>query len=217
MSEQSETIGKLAEALAKAQSRMGNALKDAKNPHFQSRFATLASVREACGEHLAAEGISVLQPVVTRAEDGAVGVRTVLAHSSGEWISSTAWCKPERPGPQALGSVISYLRRYSLAAMVGIAQEDDDGNAGERDPKERRELPRAVKPAEGSAGASTSSDRATPPQIKAVNTILTAKGVTAREAKLEELSRFAGRPISSSTDLTAKEAFAYIDENRGAA
>ncbi len=211
--EMSPGIAKLAEALAGAQSKMGNALKDAKNPHFNSAFATLASVREACGEHFSAAGIAVLQPVVTRA-DGTVGVRTMLAHSSGEWIASTAWCRPEKAGPQALGSVISYLRRYSLAAVAGIAQEDDDGNAGNgkgkppsgEPPKApAKRAPEAVKPAAAPVptGPSASKSSNGPNLVDLQNLALdpAPKGLGwAKPHALSWLKKYFG--VQASVDLT---------------
>lgn len=123
------TIGKLAEALAKAQLAMGNAAKDSVNPHFKSKYADLASVREAVIPHLAANGIAVVQRIESKSKDG-VAVSTMLIHSSGEWIQDECWLPVTRPDAQGFGSAITYARRYSLAAVAGIAaDEDDDGNA----------------------------------------------------------------------------------------
>jgi hypothetical protein len=124
----SATIGKLAEALAKAQAEMEGAAKDSTNPHFRSKYADLASVRDAC-RPLAKYGIAHLQP--TRAEGPHVTVTTVLIHASGEWISEDLTLTAGQNTPQAVGSAITYGRRYGLAAMVGIAPEDDDGEAAE--------------------------------------------------------------------------------------
>jgi ERF superfamily len=124
----SPTIGKLAEALAKAQAEMEGAAKDALNPHFRSKYADLASIRDAC-RPLAKFGLAHLQP--TRAEGPHVTVTTILIHSSGEWISEDLTLTAVANTPQAVGSAITYGRRYGLAAMVGIAPEDDDGEAAE--------------------------------------------------------------------------------------
>jgi hypothetical protein len=124
----SATIGKLAEALAKAQAEMEGAAKDSTNPHFRSKYADLASVRDAC-RPLAKYGIAHLQP--TRADGPHVTVTTVLIHASGEWISEDLTLTAGQNTPQAVGSAITYGRRYGLAAMVGIAPEDDDGEAAE--------------------------------------------------------------------------------------
>jgi hypothetical protein len=124
----SATIGKLAEALAAAQAEMEGAVKDATNPHFRSKYADLASIRDAC-RPLAKHGIAHLQP--TRAEGPHVTVTTLLVHSSGEWIAEDLTLTAGQNTPQAVGSAITYGRRYGLAAMVGIAPEDDDGEAAE--------------------------------------------------------------------------------------
>jgi hypothetical protein len=114
-------------ALLKAQSEMGNAVKNGTNPHFKSKFADLNSVREAVIPLLNENGIIVLQPMVT--VDGAEYVKTVLLHESGETIESHTKivCKSQND-PQALGSAITYARRYGLQSLVCIGAEDDDGN-----------------------------------------------------------------------------------------
>jgi hypothetical protein len=144
MSEQSESLGKLAEALAKAQLAMGNAAKDSTNPHFKSRYADLASVREAVLPHLAANGIAVIQRIVSQAKEG-VAVSTMLVHSSGEWVKDHCWLPVTKSDAQGFGSAITYARRYSLAAVAGIAAEDDDGNAAVGKPvPEKAGVPRVA-------------------------------------------------------------------------
>lgn len=126
--EASTEIGKLAEALAKAQGEIKGAAKDSTNPHYRSKYADLASVWDACRQALTKNGLSVVQlPDVSA--DG-VFLHTTLAHSSGQWMRGTMPVKPVQDTPQGLGSALTYARRYSLAAMVGVApDDDDDGNA----------------------------------------------------------------------------------------
>jgi hypothetical protein len=141
----SSTIGKLVDALAKAQGEMKGAAKDATNPHFRSKYPTLASVCDAC-DPLAKHGIAYLQP--TRAEGVHVTVTTMLAHSSGEWIAQDLTLTAGQSTPQAVGSAITYGRRYGLAAMVGVAPEDDDGEAAEpRNATPIAPAPKPTKPA----------------------------------------------------------------------
>ena len=122
----SETIGKLAEALSKAQGMMKGAIKDSENPFFKSVYADLASVWDACREPLSKNGLSVTQ--TTRiADNGEPVIITTLLHSSGEWMSGELLVKPVKADPQSVGSAITYGRRYALSAIVGIAPEDDDG------------------------------------------------------------------------------------------
>lgn len=127
--EQSTECGALFAALAKAQGEIEGAAKGKENPHFRSRYADLASVWDACRAPLSKNGLSVVQMPFTRGN--LTGVRTVLGHSSGQWIACTATTTPRDQGPQALGSCLTYLRRYALAAFAGVAPEDDDGEKAE--------------------------------------------------------------------------------------
>jgi hypothetical protein len=127
VSEQSEQINELAGALAKAQGKITGALKDSANPFFKSKYADLASVWDACRTALSENGLAVIQQ--TEADDSGVFVITTLAHASGQWMRSRLRLNPKDDSPQAMGSAITYGRRYALAAAVGVAQVDDDGNA----------------------------------------------------------------------------------------
>lgn len=114
-------------ALAKAQGEVENASKGSSNPHFKSKYADLAEILNTVRPTFSAHGIAIIQ---SSAYDGqTVTVTTVLAHSTGGFISSAASCVPAKTDGQAIGAATTYLRRYSLAAMAGVAQEDDDGNA----------------------------------------------------------------------------------------
>lgn len=126
---QSEQINELAAALAKAQASITGALKDSANPFFKSKYADLASCWDACRKQLTDNGLSVIQ--TTDIVSDTVVVRTTLAHSSGQWISGILPVKAKDDGPQAQGSGITYARRYALAAMVGLAQIDDDAEAAQ--------------------------------------------------------------------------------------
>jgi hypothetical protein len=132
---QSESINELMGALAKAQGIMSGAAKDSSNPFFKSKYADLSSVWNACRESLSQHGLCVSQ-TMNMDEEGSMCIITTLAHSSGQWMRSYLPIKitPE-PGKkinelQVLGSALTYLRRYALAAIVGVCpDEDDDGNA----------------------------------------------------------------------------------------
>jgi hypothetical protein len=124
----SEQINELATALAKAQAKIEGATKDKTNPHFRSSYADLASVWDACRSALTSNGLSVSQ-TAGASEDGRVRVTTILMHSSGQWLCDDLVMKPVKDDPQGVGSCITYARRYALAAIVGVAPEDDDGNA----------------------------------------------------------------------------------------
>lgn len=134
---QSPGIGELAKALAKAQGVIEGAKKDADGQvgSVKKKYADLASVWTACREALSANGLSVTQ--IPTAGDGTAGVDTILAHGSGEWIAGTLLLPVAQRTPQAVGSAITYARRYALMAFVGIAPEDDDGEGAM--PKRREE------------------------------------------------------------------------------
>lgn len=124
----SEKIDLISKSLVKAQGEMGSVIKDSKNPFFKSSYATLNAVREAVIPPLTANGITVLQPMVT--QDGKSYVETVLLHESGQFLSGqTEVVIAKANDPQAYGSGVSYSRRYSLMSMLSLGQEDDDGEA----------------------------------------------------------------------------------------
>ncbi len=126
---QSPQLDQLFTALAKAQGEMAGAAKDCANPFFKSRYADLSSVWTACREPLSKNGLSVLQ-IVQSSDLGDV-LHTTLGHSSGQYMTSTMPIRIKTGGNdlQALGAAITYLRRFSLAAIVGVAPDDDnDGN-----------------------------------------------------------------------------------------
>lgn len=124
---QSQSIAKLAAALVKAQGEVENATKNAANPHFKSRYADLAEILNTIKPVMTKHGLAVVQ--FPGFEEGHATVETQLVHESGEWIAGTSGAPLQKNDPQGVGSAITYLRRYSLAALAGIAQEDDDGNA----------------------------------------------------------------------------------------
>lgn len=127
--DRSDTIADLAKALALAQSHMDHASKDRTNPAFKAKYATLASVLDACRTPLSHAGLAVLQParvVLDGGSGGLVEVDTMLVHASGEWVRETLTAAVSDVRAQTIGSAITYLRRYGLSALVGIAPDDDD-------------------------------------------------------------------------------------------
>lgn len=120
-------IADLASALCKAQATMEGAKKDANNPHFKTKYADLASVWDAIREPLTSNGLSVVQ--LLRSTQGGVEVETILMHASGQQISDVFAVPASKNDAQGYGSAATYARRYALMAMVGVAPEDDDGNA----------------------------------------------------------------------------------------
>lgn len=137
----------IAAALAKAQSNMQNATLNKVNPHFKSKYADLAAIRDAAIPALAAEGIAVVQEIATR-EFGPVVV-TRLLKGEEEIVSECPVIVGANCKPQEFGSALTYARRYSLASIVGIsAEEDDDANAAQDTTKKAAPAtPKAARPA----------------------------------------------------------------------
>ena len=125
--EQSEQINELATALSKAQGKITGALKDSSNPFFKTKYADLASVWDACRDQLSANGLAVVQTLSN--DQDQIVVITTLTHASGQWVRGRLAVKPVKSDPQGIGSAITYARRYALAAIVGVAQIDDDAEA----------------------------------------------------------------------------------------
>jgi len=122
----SDSIVELSKALAAAQGEMQNATKNAKNPHFRSNYADLGEILNVVRPVFAKHGLGIVQ--MPDFEQGLVEVETLLTHQSGEYISSRIRVPVGKNDAQGVGSAITYARRYSLAAVAGIGQEDDDGN-----------------------------------------------------------------------------------------
>lgn len=123
----SDTITAIMPALLKAQAAFAPAVKAKVNPHFKSKYVPLDAVLDAIAEPLRTCGIAILQP--TTIQDGRTVLVTRLVHESGEWIEGRYPVHPVKADPQGEGSALTYARRYALMAIVGIAPEDDDGNA----------------------------------------------------------------------------------------
>lgn len=209
--QRSDQINELAAALSQAQGKMHAASKDSANPFFNSKYADLASCWEAIREPLAEVGLAVSQ--VSEGDGKCVTVITLLLHSSGQWISGQCSAVPmrqekfkgwvESPDPQTLGSTNTYLRRYGLMSIVGIAPADDDGNAAsgrhrheedesqeEQHPENRRgrqqQKPPPTKPAETHPQADPANTPGTPEYIAATVAKLKSKlaGIAGDRAKL---------------------------------
>ena len=122
----SSTTAQLDAALAKAQGEIEGAIKDKMNPHFRSMYADLASIWAACRPALAKHGISVTQWPI-HSDDGKLHLITRVSHC-GEWLQSSFSIPVTKQDAHGFGSAITYTKRFALAAALGIASEDDDGN-----------------------------------------------------------------------------------------
>lgn len=127
---QSETIGKLAEAMAKAQSEYLPLIKNCVNPYFKSEYADLSACIDATKPALKNNNLAIIQ--ATKIIDGHNALETKLIHSSGEWISGEYLLSPVKNDPQSLGSSMTYARRYTLCGILNIsADPDDDANVAQ--------------------------------------------------------------------------------------
>lgn len=127
----SESIVKLAEALALAQAEMPAVKFNSTNPFLKNKYADLGAIIETSQPVLAKFGLAVSQLIYSEGEQ--VGVETMLIHKSGEWISTAismaTMDEKGKSNAQVAGSIVTYLRRYSLAAILNMfADEDGDGN-----------------------------------------------------------------------------------------
>lgn len=137
---QSEATNELAAALAKAQGTMKAATFNKINPHFKNRYADLAAVVDAIRAPLSANGLAYTQ--ATEVREGGLLLVTTLLHSSGQWVASE-YPLPQAARPQELGSALTYAKRYSLSAIVGVAADDDDDAEGARAKDQTSSTPKA--------------------------------------------------------------------------
>lgn len=175
--QKSESIATLAKALAKAQGEMENAGKNAVNPHFKSKYADLAEILNTVRPVFSKHGLAVTQ--FPAFENNIASVETILTHESGEWMSGICSAPVKQADPQGVGSALTYLRRYTLSAVCGLAQEDDDANAASTTPKQpaqQQQRPAAPAP--------------TPRPAQPARPAAQAKPVPATKSTLEALASY---------------------------
>lgn len=147
--EQSRKIDELIKALVVVQGKITPVKMDSFNPFFESNYASLNAIWETARPLLTENGLAVIQPMDT--ENGFVYVNTTLAHVSGQWIRGRLGMKPPprmtqkgpiENDPQMVGQVVTYFRRYSLGAMLGIVIDEDlDGDVGQHKKKPPKKSP----------------------------------------------------------------------------
>lgn len=131
----SQSVHNIAVALATAQGEMSGASKDSENPFFKSHYADLAAVVRAIRAPLSKAKIAHVQ--CPGSDEKGEYLDTMLIHESGQWLKGRIRMKPVKADPQGIGSVISYMRRYALQAMVGLEAADDDGNGATGSPQKK--------------------------------------------------------------------------------
>jgi hypothetical protein len=218
----STDIGELAAALAKAQGEMAGAKKDSENPFFSSHYAALDSVWDACREPLSKNGLSVIQfpkakfigtpePYEWTARSGEkrhgvrvvcrVSVLTRLAHSSGQWVEDTMSTLLSTGDPQSVGSATTYLRRYALQAVAGIAPEDDDGE-GAHGSEHARQTKRAPAGEPQTKGEPSKLDQLRIDIVKAADELAQREGGGFGKDLIEKYSAFgSGKDRKAITDV----------------
>jgi hypothetical protein len=212
----SPELGKLFEALSKAQAEMKPAVMDMKNPHFNSMYASLTSCQDAYRGPLSKYGLCLTQQLFS--EDQIFYIRSVLGHSSGQWMSNIFKLITDRNNMQGLGSAVTYGRRYGANSLIGVVDtEDDDGNAvaSQTAQKPRQQTP--VKPADvapqnpnlnagGAQGPIKQSDLSVA-QIKRLFAIATARQWTNEQVKIYLKRKF---DLESTQDMNRQQYDALI-------
>jgi len=188
----SESIKELATALAIVQGQLTFAKKDSKNPFFKSNYADLESVWDACRELLSTNGLAIMQ-FPGEYLDGNMALNTIITHKSGEWMSQEMTVPVSKPDAQGAGSALTYMRRYALAAVVGVVQADDDGNSA-------------------SNKATSVAESATSQQIASINALI--EQAEADEAKL--LAYFKKPSITLLSRTEAIQAISMLEKKLGA-
>jgi hypothetical protein len=156
MDTQSDNVDLLFAALSVAQGQIDDASKGAENPYFKSKYADLSAIRSVIRGPMAQNGLGVIQ--LPRTVDGGAIVKTIITHSSGQFISNELFMPAAKNDPHGLGSAITYARRYSIMSMLALAAEDDDGNAAvESVKKQNNSISDAI--ALGSNAAKQGSDQ----------------------------------------------------------
>lgn len=136
----SESIKSIAAALVAFHQEVGKIPKDAKNPFFKSRYASLSGILEVISEPLTNNGLSLVQ-----FPEGENGLTTRLCHQSGEWMEATYSMRPAKDDPQGRGSALTYQRRYAVGAILSLnIDEDDDGNAASKNGQQKQPIPQPV-------------------------------------------------------------------------
>jgi hypothetical protein len=226
----SPTVGSIAAALAKAQGAVGHAAKTNINPATKSKYADLVGILDAARAPLAENALAVVQaPYHLPGDPPTIVLVTTVLHESGEWLRSVMPVnarKMERGGEfkvaddmQTIGSAITYARRYALAAMLGIGQEDDDGNhaSGRTRATSAEKAPPRAAPAVEAASAGEAAPwasgavedpfatMASAPQLKKLAIVLKEQGLS-RDDALGFFSWLVKRVLTSSKEITKDEA-----------
>jgi len=209
----SESVKEIATALSNFQGKMTAVKKDSINPFYKSKYASLDTIWETIRKPLSENGLSVSQTMDVDNDKSVL--ETTLYHTSGEWISGMQLVNPVKNDPQSLGSAISYARRYSLSALLGLVSDDDDDANTATKPEPKQEVKAPAKPVSPPAETTTSkpvpttdTSGITPPQTKKIHATAKEKGLSPEEARAYMQKTF---KKLSTKELTKDEASTMIE------
>jgi hypothetical protein len=208
---QSESIKELITALVKAQGEFSAIPKTSDNPFFKSKYASLPDVVMHTTPILSKNGLAVMQ-FVTYDDMGNDALITYLTHVSGEYIAYTMKLHLPKQDPQGQGSAITYARRYSYQAALGlVADEDDDGNAASK-PTQQRQVTESKPSAPSKTPAPAGNQMITEGMAKMIWAI-THKSLNWDDSKMfDYIDEASGRRIGDLKELTFAEAKSIIDK-----
>lgn len=167
----SESIGEISQALVMFQAKAQNPAKlhTADTGKFSYNYAALPDIIEQLRPLLAEHGLAVLQNVGS--ENGVVTVKTLLVHKTGEWMESDAFGLPAGSTPQNAGGAVTYGRRYSLTALLGLAADEDDDGAQASSPAPQGYAEPSYGGAASQGGGNDPDGPATQAQMRAIHKV----------------------------------------------
>ena len=198
--QKSDSIAALAKALAAFQGEVKDPLKDGKANY--GKYVQLDGLLDAIRPVLSKHGLSVLQ--MPGGDGQQITITTILMHESGEWMESEPFTlKATKIDPQGAGSAVTYGRRYSLSAILGVAWDADDDGAAASNPiktKQPEQAHDAVKQSNPSNYAKTQqnapqgqqsvSDKATESQIACIEKLAKTKNADISKYNLASIGKF---------------------------
>ena len=205
----SDSTKEISTALSNFQGKMTAVKKDSTNPFYKSKYASLDTIWETIRKPLSENGLSVAQ-TMNLIESNSV-LETTLYHTSGEWISGTQLVNPVKNEPQGLGSAITYARRYSISAILGLVSDDDDDANTATKPEPVKSTTTAVKDTSIKPvppTVETPSEGITVPQTKKIHATAKEKGLSPEKARAYMQKTF---KKSSTKELTKEEASTMIE------
>lgn len=223
----SENIDEICKALAAFHSEVGRISKDGTNPYLKNRYATIDQIIEEIRPILASKGLFILQ-APSNNESGEIQMTTRILHESGQWIESPALTlKAQKNDPQAIGSAVTYARRYSLTSFLSLnTGEDDDGHQAStpRDTQQKQQKPKAVPKQKPQQKPQPSNGMASDAQRKKIFAVAKEKGLpesiirnlikyyTGKESTKELSKKAAGDVIDLMEQTKTSELYQMIGE-----